>query len=73
MPANIPLEDQRRFFRDTMAEVSFEVLGERGRKKKNGHLSVETKDLLKERGEITRKPNTDENHSEYLFKDQWSS
>jgi hypothetical protein len=65
MPANIPLEDQWKFFRNTIKEVSFEVLGERGRKKKTEHLSVETKDLLKERGEIKRKPSTDENRSEY--------
>ena len=65
VPANIPLEDQWKFFRDTIKEVSFEVLGERGRQKKTEHLSVETKDLLKERGEIKRKPSTDENRSEY--------
>jgi hypothetical protein len=47
VPANIPLDDQWKFFRDTIKDVSFEVLGERRRKKKIEHRSVETKDLLK--------------------------
>jgi hypothetical protein len=45
--------------------ISFEVLGERGRKKKTEHLSMETKNLLKERGDITMKPSTTDNRSEY--------
>ena len=63
--ANIPLEDQWKNLRDSVTEVSFEVLGERGRKKKTEHLSRETKELIKERGEIRKKPSTDINRREY--------
>ena len=63
--ANIPLEDQWKNLRDSVTEVSFEVLGERGRKKKTEHLSRETKELIKERGEIRKKPSTDVNRREY--------
>ena len=59
------LEDQWKNLRDTIFDVSFEVLGERGRRKNTEHLSNETKKLLKERGEIKKKPSTDGNRIEY--------
>ena len=64
-PSNIPLEDQWKCLKDAITEVSFEVLGERGRKKKAEHLSKETKDLLQERGMVKKRPSNDENRSEY--------
>ena len=51
--------------RDIITDISFEVLGERGRKKRTEHLSKDTKNLLKERGEIKKKPSTAENRAKY--------
>ena len=46
---NSPLEEQWKKLRDIITDISFEVLGERGRKKRTEHLSKDTKNLLKER------------------------
>ena len=62
---NSPLEDQWKKLRDIITDISFEVLGERGRKKRTEHLSKDTKNLLKERGEIKKKPSTAENRAKY--------
>ncbi|XP_063683687.1 uncharacterized protein LOC134818177 [Bolinopsis microptera] len=62
---NSPLEEQWQNLRDIITDVSFEVLGERGRKKRTEHLSRDTKNLLKERGEIKKKPSTAENRAKY--------
>ena len=62
---NPSLEDQWKNLKNTIADISFEVLGERGRRKKTDHLSHETKNLLKERGEIKKKQSTDVSRSEY--------
>ena len=51
--------------RDIITDISFEVLGERGRKKRTEHISKDTKNLLKERGEIKKKPSTAENRAKY--------
>ena len=59
------MEDQWKNLKNTIADISFEVLGERGRRKKTDHLSHETKNLLKERGEIKKKQSTDVSRSEY--------
>ena len=51
--------------KETINEVSFEVLGERSRKKKEDHLSLETKDLLRQRGEVKKKSSTADSRAEY--------
>ena len=62
---NPSLEEQWKNLKYVITSISFEVLGERGRKKKTEHLSMETKNLLKERGDIKKKPSTTDNRSEY--------
>ena len=52
--------------RDTISNVSMEVLGVRPRKKREQHLSSDTVQLIKNRGEFKRKdPTSDANRSEY--------
>ncbi|KAL5251712.1 hypothetical protein ACHWQZ_G014757 [Mnemiopsis leidyi] len=62
---NRPLEDKWKDLKEVICDVSFDVLGERSRKQKAEHLSKETKELLKERGEIKKLPSTDDNRSKY--------
>ncbi|KAL5251681.1 hypothetical protein ACHWQZ_G014726 [Mnemiopsis leidyi] len=62
---NRPLEDKWKDLKEAICDVSFDVLGERSRKQKAEHLSKETKELLKERGEIKKLPSTDDNRSKY--------
>ena len=59
------LEDKWIKLRDTINEVSFEVLGEKDRKKKEDHISKETKDLLVQRGEVKKKSSSADNRVEY--------
>ena len=62
---NTNLEDKWIKLKETINEVSFEVLGEKDRKKKEDHLSLETKDLLRQRGEVKKKSSTPDNRAEY--------
>ncbi|KAL5248275.1 hypothetical protein ACHWQZ_G017455 [Mnemiopsis leidyi] len=62
---NRPLEEKWKELKEAICDVSFNVLGERSRKQKAEHLSKETKELLKERGEIKKLPSTDDNRSKY--------
>ncbi|KAL5246977.1 hypothetical protein ACHWQZ_G018993 [Mnemiopsis leidyi] len=62
---NRPLEEKWKELKEAICDVSFDVLGERSRKQKAEHLSKETKELLKERGEIKKLPSTDDNRSKY--------
>ena len=62
----VDLESMWDSFKESVSQVSMEVLGQRPRRRKDRHLSQKTKDLLVERGEFKRKdPNSDANRSEY--------
>ncbi len=66
LPHEESLEDMWNGFRDTVSDVSMEVLGQRPRKRRQQHLSHETKDLLAQRGAVKRRdPTSDANRSEY--------
>ena len=53
-------------FKETMKNVSLEVLGKQPRKVQEQHLSQKTKDLLVQRGQFKRRdPNSNTNRSEY--------
>jgi len=61
-----PLEDTWEKFKETVHSVSLEVLGDRPRKRRQQHLSQETKDLIRKRAEVKRRdPTSDTNKSEY--------
>ena len=62
---NTNLEDKWIKLKETINEVSFEVLGEKDRKKKEDHLSLETKDLLRQRGEVKKKSSIPDSRAEY--------
>ena len=59
------LEDKWIKLRDTINEVSFEVLGEKDRKNKEDHISKKTKDLLVQRGDVKKKSSSADNRVEY--------
>ena len=60
------LDKEWEVIRDGIKEVSMEVLGQRPRRRKQQHLSQETKDLIAERSKIKQKtPSADCNRSEY--------
>ena len=62
----VDLESMWDDFKESVSQVSMEVLGQRPRRSKDRHLSQKTKDLLVERGEFKRRdPNSDANRSEY--------
>ena len=62
----VDLESMWDDFKESVSQVSMEVLGQRSRRRKDRHLSQKTKDLLVERGEFKRRdPNSDANRSEY--------
>ena len=62
----VDLESMWDNFKESVSQVSMEVLGQRPRRRKDRHLSQKTKDLLAERGEFKRRdPNSDANRSEY--------
>ena len=53
-------------FKQSVTQVSMEVLGQKPRRRKDRHLSQKTRDLLVERGEYKRRdPSSDTNRSEY--------
>ena len=53
-------------FKQTVTDVSMEILGKRPRRVKEQHLSQKTKDLLIQRGQFKRKdPNSAVNRSQY--------
>lgn len=56
LPENSQLDEHWNEFKETITDVSFEVLGEKGRYKNAEHLSNTTKDLIKQRGEVKKKP-----------------
>ena len=60
------LEESWRIFKEGVEGVSMDVLGPRGRKRRENHFSIETKKLLEERGKVKRKdPMSGANRSEY--------
>ena len=60
------LDKEWEAIRDGITEVSMEVLGQRPRRRKQQHLSQETKDLIAERSKIKQKtPSAGCNRSEY--------
>ena len=66
LDSEVDLENMWENFRDTITDVSIEVLGKRPRKTREEHLSQKTKDLLVKRGQFKRRdPNSDANRSEY--------
>ena len=66
LPVEEDLEAQWSTIKETIKEVSSEVLGERPRKRKQYHHSQETTDLIAERARIKRlNPTSDANRSEY--------
>ena len=61
-----PLEEMWKNFKEIVDDVSLEVLGKRPKKKRQNHLSQETKALLVERSSVKRRdPTSDANRSEY--------
>ena len=68
LPVEENLDEEWTSVRDTIKEVSLEVLGERPRRRKQQHLSQETKRLIAERSKIKQKtptPSNISNRSEY--------
>ena len=66
LESEVNLESTCDNFKQSVAQVSMEVLGQRPRRRKDRHLSQKTKDLLVERGEYKRRdPSSDTNRSEY--------
>ena len=66
LPVEENLDEEWGSIRDTIKEVSMEVLGQRPRRRRQQHLSQETKDLIDERSKIKQKtPSVDYNRSEY--------
>jgi len=60
------LEESWSMFKDGVGTVSMDVLGPRGKRKRENHFSTETKKLLEERGKVKRRdPMADANRSEY--------
>ena len=58
----IDLECMLDNFKQTVSDMSMEVLGKRPQKAKEQHLSQKTKDLLVQRGQFKRRgPNPDAN------------
>ena len=66
LESEVNLESTWDNFKQSVTQVSMEVLGQRPRRRKDRHLSQKTKDLLVERGEYKRRdPSSDTNRSEY--------
>ena len=66
LDSEVDLESMWDNFKQTISDVSMEVLGRRPRKIKEQHLSQKTKDLLVQRGQFKRRdPNSDANRSAY--------
>ena len=66
LPVEENLDEEWGQVRDSIKEVSMEVLGERPRRRKQQHLSQETKDLIAERSKIKQRcPSDGFNRSEY--------
>ena len=66
LDSEVDLERMWGQFRQTVSDVSMEVLGKRPPKVKEQHLSQKTKDLLIQRGHFKRKdPSSDANRSQY--------
>ena len=64
--ADKSLEESWSMFREGVDGVSMDVLGPRGKRRRENHFSTETKKLLEERGKVKRKdPTSDVNRSEY--------
>ena len=66
LPMEENLDGEWTLVKDTIKEVSMEVLGERPRRRKQQHLSQETKSLIAERSKIKQMaPSDNNNRSEY--------
>ena len=66
LESEVNLESTWDNFKQSVTQVSMEVLGQRPRRRKNSYLSQKTKDLLVERGEYKRRDrSSDANRSEY--------
>ena len=66
LDSEVDLERMWGQFKQTVSDVSMEVLGKRPPKVKEQHLSQKTKDLLIQRGRFKRKdPNSEANRSQY--------
>ena len=66
LDSEVDLEHMWGQFKQTVSDVSMEVLGKRPPKVKEQHLSQKTKDLLIQRGRFKRKdPNSEANRSQY--------
>ena len=66
LPMEENLDGEWTLVKDTIKEVSMEVLGERPRRRKQQHLSQETKSLIAERSKIKQMAPSDKNNrSEY--------
>ena len=66
LDSKVDLENMWSNFRDTVTEISIEVLGKRPRRMEEQHLSQQTKDLLMKHGQCKhRDPTSDSNRSEY--------
>ena len=66
LESEVNLESTWDNFKQSVTQVSMEVLGQRPRRRKDRHLSQKTKDLLVERGEYKRRdPSSNINRLEY--------
>ena len=66
LPVDENLDNEWEFIKEGIKEVSINVLGQQPRRRKQHHLSQETKDLISERSKIKQKtPNVEGNRSEY--------
>ena len=66
LESEVNLESTWDNFKQSVTQVSMELLGQRPRRRKDRHLSQKTKDFLVERGEYKwRDPSSDTNRSEY--------